>query len=464
MIAGAAAVVQAAFGVSPQEAGNRLLSTATDLGAAGTDSIFGRGLLNLENALSPQGPLTVATSTSINGPKVAFSDSTLSLGSSLALGGDGAAILGEAVTLDDDNFPFGVDLGQSAAVQSRTTGLASFIGSSDRTTTSIATATGGYNLSVDGDAERDDEYRAEFAASDVSLREEADLPRLQLKSELTDGVETFFGFNGSSNTDAGLVQSLPASGDFFQPTAFLAPFDQLSGEQTGGGTKVELGDNTDLSVAAFTSSDNDAARQSVMQKIELTHKTVGDIELRLGYGFLQEDGGFLGSEASGAFGADSGGNSQYIDLSVLAPLSEKVSLFGAYTRGETDASGGGNSLLSNYSTLRSEAFGAGLVMTDIAEKGDGLSLIVGQPLRVTDGSADVTVPTGRTEDGRVEQESGTLDLAPEGREIAIEAVYNFALDSDDQSFTAGSFVRLNPDHDENADPDVGLGLTYKLKF
>jgi len=201
-----------------------------------------------------------------------------------------------------------------------------------------------------------------------------------------------------------------------------------------------------------------------MQKIELTHKTVGDIELRLGYGFLQEDGGFLGSEASGAFGGDSGGNSQYIDLSVLAPLSEKVSLFGAYTRGETDASGGSNSLLSNYSTLRSEAFGAGLVMTDIAEKGDGLSLIVGQPLRVTDGSADVTVPTGRTQDGRVEQESGTLDLAPEGREIAIEAVYNFALDSDDQSFTAGSFVRLNPDHDENADPDVGLGLTYKLKF
>ncbi|MGH1479180.1 MAG: S8 family serine peptidase, partial [Geminicoccales bacterium] len=53
MVAGAAAVVQAAFGVSPQEAGDRLLTTATDLGAVGVDSVFGHGLLDLENALSP---------------------------------------------------------------------------------------------------------------------------------------------------------------------------------------------------------------------------------------------------------------------------------------------------------------------------------------------------------------------------------------------------------------------------
>ncbi|MGH1480231.1 MAG: S8 family serine peptidase, partial [Geminicoccales bacterium] len=53
MISGAAAVVQAAFGVSPQAAGDRLLTTATDLGAPGADADTGVGLLNLENALSP---------------------------------------------------------------------------------------------------------------------------------------------------------------------------------------------------------------------------------------------------------------------------------------------------------------------------------------------------------------------------------------------------------------------------
>jgi len=285
-----------------------------------------------------------------------------------------------------------------------------------------------------------------------------------MQSEVQDGVDVFVGFNGSSNTNAGLVQSLPETGDFFQPTAFLAPFDQLSGEQTGGGTTVDLGDNTDLTISAFTSADDDATRQTTMQKIELAHKTVGDIEFRLGYGFMQEDGGFLGSETKGAFGVESGGNSQFLDLSVLAPVTETVSLFGAYSRGNTDASGGTNSLLSNYSTIQSEAFGAGLVMTDVAEKGDGLSVMVGQPLRVTDGSADLTLATGRDVNGTLDQESATLDLAPDGREIAVEAVYNFALDDEDQALTAGSFVRFNPDHDTEADPDLGIGLTYKLSF
>ncbi|MGI9492980.1 MAG: S8 family peptidase, partial [Geminicoccaceae bacterium] len=446
LISGSAAVVQAAFGVTPQEAGNRLLSTATDLGAPGADADTGVGLLNLENALSPQGQLTLALSTSSDGTKVPLSESTLSLGSSLALDGEGTELLGKAISLDDDNFPFGVDLGRSAAVQSRTTGLDAFIGSSDRRTTSVAAETWGYSLSLAEDQELDDPYRAEFAASDTALKDEADLPRMQMRSELGDGVDLFFGFNGSSNTDAGLVQSLPETGDFFQPTAFLAPFDQLSGEQTGGGTSVELSDDTDLAVSAFASTDEDAGRQTTLQKIELAHKTIGDIQLRLGYGFMQEEGGFLGSEASGAFGAESGGHSQYLDLSVLAPLSDKISLFGAYSRGNTDASGGTNSLLSDYSSIHSEAFGAGLVIADLIEESDGLSLMVGQPLRVTDGSAELSVPTARNQDGTLVQEGATLDLSPDGREIAIETVYNVALDDENQALTAGSFVRFNPDH------------------
>ena len=464
LISGAAAVVQAAFDVTPQQAGDRLLSTATDLGAPGADADTGVGLLNLENALSPQGQLTVALSTSSGGPKVPLSQSSLSLGSSLALDGEGEALLGRAISLDDDNFPFGVDLGRSAAVQSRTTGLASFIGSSDRKTAAIDTGTGFYTLSLAEDNELDDPYRAEFAPSETSLKKEAALPRMTVQSEAGEGVDLFVGFNSSSNTVAGLVESLPQTSEFFQPAAFLAPFDQISGEQTGGGTRVELGDNTDLTVSAFTSADDGAVRQVTMQKVELTHKTVGDIELRLGYGFMQEEGGFLGGEARGAFGAESGANSQFLDLSVLAPVTGKVHLFGAYSRGATDASGGGNSVLSNYSMIQSEAFGAGLTVADLAEEGDGLSVMVGQPLRVTDGSAELTLPTARNQDGSVVQEQTTLDLAPDAREIAVETVYNFALDDEDQALTAGGFIRFNPDHDPDADPDVGIGLTYKLTF
>ncbi len=464
LISGAAAVVQAAFpGTSPQEAGNRLLSTATDLGASGTDSTFGRGLLNLDNALSPQGQLSVATSDRLDGSKAPLAGSRLSLGSSLAFSGVGADILSQAIALDDDNFPFGVDLSSSAQTQSRTTGLASFIASSDRRSVALASKDIEATLSLAEDSWRDDPYRAAFAPSDTSLHKEASSPRLEMRSKLTEGVDFFFGLNGSSVTEAGTTQRVPEAGGLFQPAAFLAPFDQLAGEQTGGGTAIALSDTTDLLLSTFVSSDDTSGRASSMQKIELAHRTYADIELRLGYGFMDEDGGFLGSEASGAFGSDSGGKSHYVDLSLVAPVTDDLKLFGAYTYGQTDGAGG-SGLVSDVSKLRSSAFGAGFSLADVASDGDGATFMVGQPLRVSKGSAEVTVPTGRTSDGEVIQDSGSLDLSPSSREIAFEATYDFGLQDDDHGLATGVFLRLNPDHDPDAKPDAGIGMKYRLTF
>lgn len=464
IISGAAAVVQAAFpGTSPQEAGNRLLSTAADLGARGTDSTFGRGLLDLENALSPQGQLTVATSNRLDGAKAPLSDSGILLGSSLAFTGAGASILADAIALDDDNFPFGVDLSGSAQTQSRTTGLSSFIASSDRRSVVLASDDVEATLSLAEDPWLDDPYRAPFAPSDTSLHKEAASPRLEMQSGVTEGVDFFFGLNGSSVTDAGLTELMPEAGGLFQPAAFLAPFDQLAGEQTGGGTAIALNDTTRLLLSTFVSSEDTSGRESSMQKIELAHRTVADIELRLGYGFMNEDGGFLGSEASGAFDSDSDGKSHYVDLSMVAPVTEDLKLFGAYTYGLTDGSGG-SGLISEVSRLRSSAFGAGFSLAGVASEGDGMTFMVGQPLRVSKGSGEVTVPTGRTSEGQVIQDSGTLDLSPSGREIAFEATYDFGLQDDDHGLATGVFLRLNPDHDPDADPDAGVGVKYRLTF
>ena len=463
LVAGSAAVVQAAFpGTTPQEAGNRLLDTATDLGEEGTDSTFGRGLLNLEEALSPQGDLSVATGPRIDGAKSSVTSTGLSLGTGLAFGGVGANLLKDVTVLDDDNFPFGVDLSGSAQVQSRTTGLEAFVASSDRRTAAVVQETSEVTLSVASDPWLDDSYRAEFAPSETTLEGgEREAPKLSMRSEVNDGVDVFFGLNGSSATDAALTTALPELGGLFQPAAFLAPFDQLVGEQTGGGAAFALGENSQLLLSTYASTEENE-RSSTMQKIELVHKTEGDIQVKLGYGFVSEDGGYVGSAADGAFGSDSSGQSHVLDLAVLAPVTDKVSLFGAYTEGRTAASGG-SGLISDYSTLRTSAFGAGLVMKDVMSEGDGLSFVVGQPLRVDGGSASVTVPTGRTETGEVLTKSGKLDLTPSSREVALEASYDFAL-SEGQALSAGSFVRLNPDHEDGSDTDVGVGFNYRISF
>ena len=466
LVAGSAAVVKAAFpGVRNREVVNRLLTTAEDLGAAGIDPVFGRGALDLEAALAPVGQLSLSLTNSVDGEEVPFSDSQISLDSSLGFGGDGAALLEQAVTLDEQNFPFAVDLRRSLDQRSRTTGLDGFIGA-DRDLTSIETTEyGEVALAFSEDRRTADPYRAEFEASDVRLHEQTKDPRVRFQSEASERLDLFMSFNETGTTDLGIGRALAREeAAFFQQSAFLAPYDRMAGLQSGGGAVYQFGEKTKVAVSAFAAANEEALTEINMQKVELLHETVGDIQLRLGIGLLQEEGGFLGSSTSGAFGSQTDTDTQYVSLSLVAPVTDDISLFGAYSAGESTTSSATASLLDDFSTTRAEAFGAGIVVKDLIGDGDGFTFMVGQPLRASAGSADVTVPVGRTEEGGVVTETARVDLTPETREITTEAVYRFGLEDEAQDLSAGTFVRFNPDHDPDASPDIGFGVKYKLRF
>ena len=465
LVAGSAAVIKAAFpGIGSRDIVNRLFTTAVDLGAVGTDPIFGRGRLDLEAALAPVGQLSAALDTNLAGEKAPIDDSQITLDSSLSLGGDAATLLADAIVFDEQGFPFAVDLQRNVDRRSRSTGLDGFIAADRSLSTVQTTDYGSVSLAFNEDQAIQDPYRAEFEQSDVDLREETYDPKVRFQSELGDGVDMFMSLNGTSTTDLGIGQALAdEQGTFFQQNAFLAPYERLAGLQSGGGAAYELGSDTKVAVSAFAAADDDALTKVSMQKVEFLHRTEGEIEFRAGYGLLQEEGGFLGSATSGAFGEQTSTDTQYVNVSLKAPLTEKLSLFGAYSQGSSSTSAG-SSLLDDFSATRSEAFGAGLVIQDLAEDGDGFSIMVGQPLRVTSGSAEITVPVGRTEDGEVLTETARADLSPDGREITTEAVYNFALDDASQNLSTGAFARFNPDNDPNASPDVGFGIKYQLRF
>lgn len=475
MVAGAAAVVKAAFpGMSNRAIVQRLLSTAKPIDIDGDGdidaedaNIVGRGLLDLNNALNPQGTMNVATGATVDGIGAPLDQSALSLGNGLALRGPGAALLDKVVAFDADSFPFGVDLSARAETQSRETGLAAFLGSSRTETSHQVTDVGTFSFQLDEDPLEVDPHRVEFA-SEIGLEEpDQRVIKVAFHSAVSEDLSVFGLLNQSGTIDAGLQQTISADGGgLLRPGAFLTPFDDLAGSQSGGGFSYALSDKTKLTLAAFTSGEDQGNADASLQKIELSHKTVGDIELRLGYGWLSESQRFLGSESQGAFGGDNSGESQYLNLSLIAPVTEDVSLFGAYSSGWTDIGAGSanSTLIDDWSTVRSDAFGVGLAISDLVEEGDGLTLMVGQPLRAAEGSATVTVPVGRTETGQVLTETGKIDLSPDAREIVGEMAYRFVLDDDASSLSTGTFVRFNPDHDPDADPDIGIGIRYQLKF
>lgn len=475
MVAGAAAVVKAAFpGITSRDVVARLLSTATPLdinndGVIDNDdiNIAGHGLLNLENALDPQGTISVATGSTLAGTSAPLDESALSLGSSFAFRGAGADLLERAVAFDADGFPFAVDLFNKTKTQSRDTGLAAFLDSSKTETSHQETAFGTFSFQLAEDRDVIDPHRAEFTNESAFEERDERVIKAGFHSEVSKDFSVFGMLNQTSTVDAGLQKTLAEEGGgFLQPGAFLTPYDSLAGAQSGGGLTYALGETTKLTIAAFTSGEGEDNPEASLQKIELSHKTVGDVELRLGYGWLTENDRFLGSGSKGAFGSDGSGSSQYVNLSLIAPITEKLRLFGAYSSGWTDISTGDgrSSLFDGWSEVRSDAFGIGLAATDVLEEEDGLTLMVGQPLRVREGAATATVPVGRTDSGDVIAESGKIDLSPGGQEITTEMAYRFALDDQASSLSAGAFVRLNPDHDPDADPDLGIGMRYQLKF
>ncbi|MEM9440478.1 MAG: S8 family peptidase [Pseudomonadota bacterium] len=467
LVAGSAAVVKTAFpGVSNFDVVNRLLTTAEDLGAPGVDEVFGQGLLDLEAALAPVGQLSVSLSNSIDGPEVLATNSQVSFDSSFSLSGDAEALLANTMILDEQNFPFIADLNRNVDQRSRTTGIETFIGGDRSLSTVVNAEETTVSLSFSEQApELADPYRLEFAKSETSLQEDVRDPKVRFQSEASETVDLFMSFNGVATTSLGIDQTLAAEdADFFQQQTFLAPYERLAGLQSGGGATYDLGKTTKIGVSAFASADSEASTQINMQKVELMHRTVGDIELRLGYGLLQEEGGFIGSSASGAFGQATATDTQFANFSVVAPITEDVSLFGAYNRGQSATTSANGSLLNDFSSTDTEAFGAGMVVKDLVLDDDGFTFMVGQPLRVTSGSADVTVPVSRNEDGEVLTETVRADLSPGRREIATEAVYRMNFGSEDHSLSTGAFARFNPDHDPDASPDLGLGIKYQLRF
>ncbi len=471
-VSGAAAVVKAAFpGVSSDDVTNRLLTTAEDLGDPGVDDVYGHGLLDLGAALDPVGELGVAKTASVDGGRTAIGGSVLEMGQGFTLNGNLSASLGEAVVFDDQGFPFRADLGGLAATRERPSGLSSFIGSGgERLTDGMIAPDGrtGFMLSREGKGEDmlyADPHHGAFASSGLGIDDRPDKPSAHFASEVRPGLRLFMNLNDSASTDTGIEAAVAQQGALlFQPEAFFSPETQLAGgSQTGGGATLTLTDGTTLTVSAFASEGEDGveAAESSLQRVELAHALSDGVELRFGYGWLQERDGFVGSRSTGVFG-ETEARSGYFSAGLTAAVTDDVRLFGGYSRGSASLSGGG--LLADWSKVETESFGGGLVVDGVVEDRDRLTVMIGQPMRVTDAEAELRLPVGRTEEGRVVTETRRVDLAPEGRELSLETSYRFALDDDSASLVTGAFARLNPGHDPEAEVDLGIGMRYQLQF
>jgi hypothetical protein len=448
-----------------------LFNTATDLGAAGVDEIYGHGLLNLTAALQPQGSLAVPAGSTVTSGGTSLTASSLSLGS--AFGGSLArsAALGNTIALDDYGRAYAVNLaGQVASQTSATRGvLNAWMKTQHQSVsgTQAKTAFGNFTATI-----LEDEVHPEFLQPTDGTASNRTV-KLSLQSNLTETTQL------TATHGYGLSNQLGLTSDARTPLlgkdTLTSPYLQMSENGSAVVTAHKLGNGFTAKVGFGYSDetqtrlmDGSADRTGQTPKTsvasEIAYKTSGGSEVGMHYGAVVEQDSVLGSTGNGALSLGSGGQTQFVGTHASLALSTGLTLTATYDTGITTASNfqsGG--VVTGMSGLRADAFSLGVTQRDAFQDGDRLTMAVSRPLKIVSGSANLNVATGVDASGNIIRSQSSASLAPTGNQVDIETAYGFAL-SDSERLNLNAMVSLQPGHDANAAPEGLIGVKYQAAF
>ncbi len=175
-------------------------------------------------------------------------------------------------------------------------------------------------------------------------------------------------------------------------------------------------------------------------------------------GWVGERQTMLGSTAAGAFGRLSG-NAAFAGIEASAALGAwRLDAGAELGTARAQASGG---MIAAVSPLATSAFALSAERT--LANGDRIGFSAAQPLRVEAGRARLSLPVGRSEDGRVLRRSLSAGLEPGGRQIDIAARWRRTLPNGDE-FGIGAGWTRQPGHDTAAEPELSLLANWRYAF
>jgi Subtilase family len=437
VVAGAVALLAQAFpNLTGAQIVDLLLRTTSDLGATGTDSIYGRGELNLAKAFAPQG------STSLG--KTALPVSLTSNGTLSAPMGD-AGQSGLSVPIRDSYArDYVVDLSPTLARAPRPLALTPALAGQTRS----LSASGGATTLALSVAERTPERLLLSNTDYRSARALAGsvVTRIGPKTALALGI---------SSGSEGLDRSLTAD----RTPAFLvadagrglekAPLGAFALRHSIAGIGVTLAaESGDLQLWERGTFGPRSDRYNRYRYGAVTlglDGQAGPLHLAGRMTRMTEDETILGARLDAVLGGG-GATSWFADArATLTPAMHWT--FGAsLRRGWTQVPA---AFARGTSTIQTQALSLDMTRTALFTDTDSLSLRWAEPLRVTSGSIRLT-------------DIATLSLAPGGHERDLEAVY--ATSAGPGWVTFNTYWRQQPNNFAAAPDDIGAAVRYSFGF
>ncbi|MCK0127463.1 S8 family peptidase [Erythrobacter sp. F6033] len=464
-VSGAVALLAQAFpNLTAQEIVEILLDTARDAGDAGTDAVFGTGILDIAAAIAPSG----ATS-------IAGTNQTLALADSFALG---SAAMGDALTgatlstvvLDEYQRAYNVALGgqtQSAAPIQRLRSAVQqngFTRSAGGGDLSLAVTVGegdraaGLGWSSDLQLTPDEALGARVLAARVAARIS---PDLQLGFAIAQGSKGLVGqLQGSdraafaiapqAGNDSGFLASSDVS---FAARREIGPWGLTVSAESGN---AWLGDNRRAGDVVFGVRE----RRPTSTFGIAADRSFGALDTNVALTWLSEEETLLGGHFNSAFGLR-GADTLFLDGDAAWRFAPNWRLGASGRAGFTRPTGG--DLLGSGSQLQSQAWSLDLTRRSTFASGDAIGFRMSQPLRVSGGGLNLDLPVAydyATETPIIGRQ--TLSLSPEGREMMGELTWGSPLFIG--YARASVFYRSEPGHVASAPDDMGALVSFSASF
>ena len=184
-------------------------------------------------------------------------------------------------------------------------------------------------------------------------------------------------------------------------------------------------------------------------------------DAQLSFTRLNEDRSILGAGGAGALAFGSDNVTHAVTGGWNWRVASGLDVSASYTMAVTKA-GGQAGLLTLDDDVRSTAFYLGLARSHNFAEDDRIALSVSQPLRVADGAALWTADAGFDADGVMQTQATAIGLTPSGRELDLQLAYTLPLHGGGE-VSLFAFNAFDAGHREGA-TESGVGARYGLRF
>ena len=191
------------------------------------------------------------------------------------------------------------------------------------------------------------------------------------------------------------------------------PYNKLNYYTNGG--KVALGQyDVRMSMNEFT--------QTGLVESGYTTKFNDKTNYRVGFGVLNERNAWMGNQISGMMGEVNGSYTQFMNFTGAYNLNKNLSLFGSAWVGYTQANLQTSGLITNVGATQSYSWSMGV---DYTKEKHSFGTTVSQPVTVSKGTVDVSVPIGWTANGDVAYDRSRVNISPTAMQYDMGVYYKY---------------------------------------